>query len=74
MRHLILYENYVAEMSSEETKYWALFAHVADFFAKAHNMDELNTKFQKAKSISSWPNNVVDFFYKWYQKNHREYA
>lgn len=67
------YEGRILEKSvtDETIKFWALFAHISDFFVKAASPKELMNKFNEARKRStdaakSWPMDAVKYFYTWH--------
>lgn len=55
-------------VTGDETKYWALYAHISDFFYPAKNADDLMNLFNKAakKPDKAWPIEVLRYFYEWH--------
>lgn len=60
----------------EEQRFWALFAHISDFYNKAKSKKELmdkfldaqqlSIKFSKSRKTNAWPMNAVMYFYNWH--------
>ena len=59
------------ESQDEITRWWALFAHISDFFVKAKSPKELMNKFNEARKKSpespkGWPIGAIKYFYTWH--------
>lgn len=71
-------------LNDEHIKYWALYAHISDYFVNAKNSRELMRLFNSARTKYSndpkgWPIEVIKYFYEWHlsrinDKNRKEKA
>ncbi len=70
MKNLKLFEEFVNELSDKEIRYWALYAHISDFFNKAKDMKELGELKKKAvETFKNTPMDVINFFYQYFVGN-----
>lgn len=61
------------ELTDEQIRMWALYAHISDFLGKAKDRKELNSLYKTAlmrsrKFPDGWPQKTIEYFYNWHIK------